>query len=193
MIRQAGKTAIQKKHRAILAAALFLFSPPAAPAQAPEEAMRAFYAWALAHPSRALPSARQRTELANVLAPDLLRLLKAASETEARCLKSAPKGEKPLLMEGDLFVGNHEGATEVAYGEPRRRGETAIVESDLLYIDKRFPRAHKNRARAWKDQLELRLQGARWLVQDVHFPQDRSLAAELKAYIDEGRRSCSVR
>ncbi len=158
--------------------------------QTPEGAAHEFYSWGLAHPSLGLPSPKQRTQLAKFLSPQLVQLLKEASDTEKRCVKAAPKGEKPNVIEGDLFVGNYEGATEVAYGNPQRDGESVVVESDLLYIDSRFPKSHKHRAIAWKDRLELQLAGTRWLVQDVKFQQGRSLAAGLKEYIAEGAQSC---
>jgi len=153
--------------------------------------MRAFYSWVLAHPSISLPSPRERTQLAKILSPELVQLLKEASDTETRCVKVARKGDKPNILEGNLFVGNYEGATEVAYGNLRRNEEVVFVEADLLYIDSRFPKAHKHRAVAWKDRLELRLVGTSWLVQDVKLQQEKSLVAGLKEYIAEGARSCA--
>ena len=169
-----------------------VWSAPAG-AQAPEDAARTFYAWVLAHPSRALPLAKERAQLARILSPQLIQLLKEASDTEARCVKAAPKDEKPNIIEGDLFVGNYEGATEVAYGKAQRNGDIVLIETDLLYVDRRFPRAHKHRAVAWKDRLELRLAGDRWLVHDVTFQRDKSLVVALKEYIADGSQSCGKR
>jgi len=156
----------------------------------PDASLHAFYAWVLGHPSRGLPSAKERAELAKTLSPDVIKLLKAASEMEAKCVRVAPKNEKPLIVEGDLFVGNYEGATEIAYGEPRRVGDRVVVESDLMNVDKRFPKAHKNRAIAWKDSVELRQVDSRWYVDDVRFAENRSLVGNLKEYIDDAGRSC---
>ena len=130
--------------------------------------------------------------LSSFLSPQLVQLLKEAADTQARCVKASPKGEKPNVIEGDLFVGNYEGATEVAYGNPKREGEIVVVEARLFYLDPRFPKAHRHRAIAWTDRLQLQLAGNRWLVQDVQFQQDRSLAAGLRQYIAEGVRSCVV-
>jgi len=170
--------------------ALFFVFPARADVQTPENAMRAFYSWVLAHPSTSLPLPKERTQLAKILSPELVQLLKEASDTEVRCVKVARTGDKPDILEGSLFVGNYEGATEVAYGNPRRDGEVVFVEANLIYIDSRFPKAHKHRAVAWKDRLELHLIGTRWLVQDVKFQQEKSLAAGLKEYITESARSC---
>jgi len=162
-----------------------------AQAQTPEDSLYAFYAWVLAHPSLGLPASSERTALAALLSPTLIRLLESASATQAKCVESTPRGDKPLIVEGDLFVGNYEGATEIAYGTPRRDGDTVLVESDLAYVDQRFPKAHKHRAVAWKDRVEIRLVGKRWVVEDVRFSRDRTLIGTLEAYIAEGRRACA--
>lgn len=159
--------------------------------QAPEDTVHAFYAWVLAHSAYGLPSPEQHTALADILSPDTLGLLDAALHTEAKCIAATSPGDKPDVLEGDLFVGNYEGATEVAYGESVRRGDTVRVETMLLYVDPGFPKAHQHRAFAWSNQLELRLVGERWYVYDVHFANKQSLIGRLKAYIAEGARSCT--
>jgi hypothetical protein len=176
---------------AFIILALMPALPVRAEVQTPDGTVREFYSWVLAHPASALPSAKQRLKLAKFLSPELVQLLKDASDTEAQCVKAAPKGEKPNLVEGDLFVGNYEGASEVAYGTLQRDGDRAVIESDLMYIDSRFPKAHKHRAVAWKDRLELQQAGTRWLVRDVAFRQGRTLAAGLKEYRADGDRSCA--
>src|SRR5262249_23974404 len=175
---------------AALLCVLIFATPALADTSSPDACVHAFYAWVLAHPSRGLPSAKERAELAKTLSPEVIKLLKAASEMEAKCVRAAPKGEKPLIVEGDLFVGNYEGATEIAYGEPHREGESVVVESDLMNIDKRFPKAHKNRAIAWKDSVELTQIDGRWYVDDVRFAENRSLVGNLKEYIEDAGQSC---
>lgn len=175
----------------VLEAALLCLSLQAyAVPSGPEESTANFYRWALAHPSGALPSAKQRGQLARILSPQLIQLLKDASATQARCVKAAPKDEKPLIIEGDLFVGNYEGASEVAYGSIYQKEGTATVEANLVYVDRRFPKAHKHRTVAWKDSLELRLHGDAWLVSDIRYEQGGSLTGTLKDYLLEGSRSC---
>ena len=174
--------------------ALMLFALLAACAQAraqsSEDVLHVFYSWVLSHPSRGLPSAGERTELAKVLSPALIESLRVASEIEAKCIEAAPKDDKPYIVEGDLFVGNYEGATEVAYGKPRLDGDRAIIESDLVHVDNRFPKAHKHRVVAWRDGVELRRVDGRWRVEDVRFSAERSLLATLKSYAAEGKRMC---
>jgi len=175
---------------AVFLCALIFAIPGLADTSSPDASVHAFYAWVLAHPSRGLPSAKERAELAKTLSPEVIKLLKVASEMEAKCVRAAPKDEKPLIVEGDLFVGNYEGATEIAYGEPRREGDHAVVESDLMSVDTRFPKAHKNRAIAWKDSAELRQVDGRWYIDDVRFADNRSLVGNLKEYIDDAGRLC---
>jgi len=175
---------------AILAAAIAL--PAAAQEAKPESTVKSFYAWVLAHPMRAMPPARERAQLAKLLSPKLVQLLGDAAATEARCVKSAPKGEKPDILEGDLFVNNHEGASEVAYGEARRDRDAMSVEANLVYIDRRYPRAHPFRAVAWRDRLELGLTDGRWLIEDIKFADNRSFAASLGEYVESGRKNCKA-
>jgi hypothetical protein len=159
----------------------------------PEDTMRAFYSWVLAHPSRSLPSAKERAVLGNLLAPELVELLKSASETEARCVKTARRGDKPDILEGNLFVGNYEGATEVAYAKRQRNGDKVSIAANLVYIDSRFPKAHVQRAVAWQDHVDLRQLRTGWAVADVRFAEGRSLSAALTAYIEAGAGTCTTR
>ena len=170
---------------------LLVLAMPCTPVLAQMDTVHAFYSWVLAHPSRGLPSRSERGQLAKYLSPRLIRLFAAASDTQAKCVAAAPKGDKPLILEGDMFVGNYEGATEVVYGEPRRSGDAVIVESDLFYVDNRFPKAHKHRAVAWKDRIEMRFIAGGWYVDEVRFHRGETLVAALDAYITEGKRSCA--
>lgn len=172
------------------AASLCLALPAAAALSGPEEAVSAFYRWALAHPATGLPSAKQRVPLAGVLSPKLVQLLKDASDMQSRCMVAVAGDEKPLLIEGDVFVGNHEGASEVAYGALFREGEVATFEARLMYVDRRFPKAHTHRAVAWKDSVELRRHEGRWRVSDIRFEQGGSLVTALNDYLLEGARRC---
>jgi hypothetical protein len=178
---------------AVLLAAVLGFGMTIAQAQTAEDTTHAFYAWVLAHPWRAIPSPKERAQLSKLLSPELSRSLQLAADMEARCVKAAPKDEKPWIVEGDLFVGNLEGASEVAYGESHPEGDAVVVDMDLMYVDRRFPKAHKHRTVAWKDRLELRKADGHWRVSDVRFAGGRSLQQELQSYLDEGARSCSAR
>jgi hypothetical protein len=161
-------------------------------ADEPLDAARSYYTWALSHAGRGLPSAGHRAEMAAFLTPDLVKLFESASQTEQRCIKSATKGEKPLIVEGDMLVSNLEGASEVAYGVPQVDGDSASMEVSLMYIDRRFAKGHPHRVVAWHDQLDFARTGGRWRVKEAHFPPDRSLGEELRGYIQEGQASCAI-
>jgi hypothetical protein len=136
------------------------------------------------------PENATRASLASMLSPALIKLLTAASDTEDRCIKNATKGDKPHVMEGSLFLGAYEGATDVAYGTPYRRADTAFVTVDLIYVDTRFAKGHKHRVSIWKDRLALRSIDHRWLVDDIKLRQKRLLTSVLKDYIADGVRWC---
>lgn len=161
--------------------------------QTPAHVLETFYAWVLEHQSAALPSAEQRSTLSAVLSPQLVNLLKEASETEERCIKVAQIGEKPYVFEGDLFVGRYEGATEISYGKLSAKGARAKAEIDLMYVDPTFPKAHKYRASVWKNRVEMSKQGERWLIRNISFENNGSLVSVLREYLAEGKRSCRIK
>lgn len=162
------------------------------PAPAPETTMHAFYAWVLDHPSLGVPNAEDRAQLAPLLSTQLVKLLEQAAETDARCLKTVQEGDKPDVYEGDLFVGIYEGATDVAFHKVIKKGSVATADIDLIYIDARFPKADANRASVWKNTLELRKVGERWVVQNVSFGPKATLVSVLREHIAEGARSCVI-
>lgn len=175
---------------AVSIAALNVLGAASAHANEPIDAARAYYGWALAHPSRGLPTPKQRDELARFLSSDLIQLLRSAADMQRQCAKAARPGEKPMMVEGDVFVANFEGASEVAYGLLDQQGDTASVDVNLVYVDGRYPRAHPLRVTAWQDRLDMRLVNGTWLVQDAHFPPDRTLREELRGWVEEARREC---
>lgn len=179
------------RNKSLFLAAVFFLSPLALAEVSPAEALvQKFYAWTLAHPNTALPSPKERAALSQLLSADLLRLLDDAVVAEKRCIKTAPRGDKPNIVEGNLFVGNYEGATEVAPGDVHLDGEHAFAEPRLFSVDRRFPKGHKFRVIAWKDRVELGLVGGHWVVTNVKFENGRSLQQNLQEYLAESKREC---
>jgi hypothetical protein len=156
----------------------------------PEITTQAFYGWVLSHPATSLPSPEERKQLAAFMDPAFIDLLRQTSAAEQHCIAMTPIGNKGNIFEGNLFVGNYEGATEVAYGATRRKGKIAYVNVDLMYTDGRFPKGHKYGSFAWRDRLELRFDGRRWRVSDIIMRTTQSLSAELKKYIAEDSTQC---
>jgi hypothetical protein len=93
----------------------------------PEITTQAFYGWVLSHPATSLPSPEERKQLAAFMDPAFIDLLRQTSAAEQHCIAMTPIGNKGNIFEGNLFVGNYEGATEVAYGATRRKGKIAYV------------------------------------------------------------------
>jgi hypothetical protein len=180
------------RYALFLSLAFWLFLPARAADAPPETTMHAFYAWVLDHPSLGVPNAEDRAQLAPLLSMQLVKLLEQAAETDARCLQTVLDGDKPNVYEGDLFVGIYEGATDAAFHHVIKKGSVATVDIDLIYIDPRFPKADANRASVWRNTLELRKVGERWVVQNVKFGSKTSLLSVLRDHIAEGARSCVI-
>jgi hypothetical protein len=159
----------------------------------PEAATEAFYQWVLSQKYSGLPSPQQRKQLSRLLTGDFVRDLAATSEAERQCVAVTPRDTKPPIWEGNIFVGNYEGAAEAWYGEPHAEGREVIIPVDLLDVDDRFPKGHKNRTIAWHDSVKLRKEKQGWLVADVIRKDSRSLIAELRKYVNEEGRQCRQR
>jgi len=154
-----------------------------------------FYSWVLTHRFVSLPSEKERSELTDFLMPELIQLMKDAEEMERRCVKSAAEGDKPMIFEGALLVGNYEGAMEVAYEEPTMDKQIkgmVILPVTLTYINEYSPKASRFRAISWNDELELHRKEGKWLVNNIKFPHGTSLRSTLQNYINTARRECIV-
>lgn len=171
---------------------LFLPSLAIAEMQSPDDVAYQFYTWLLseAGAGSGLPTTKDKEQLAQFFSPGLLKLLDAAVVMEQRCIENNPAGDKPYTVEGNIFVGNYEGASEVVVGQLRQEGKNIIVASRLLSIDSRFPKAHKYRVHTWTDQLVLSSDKTRWLISNIKFESGTSLWRLLEEYIKESELSC---
>jgi hypothetical protein len=150
----------------------------------PEAAAEAFYRWVIAYDGPGLPSSRQRQQLTRLLTPDFVGLLAAASAAETRCVAGLPPDMKGDIWEGNPFVSNYEGATEVWYGASRIAGRDVIIEVNLLDVDSQRPKGDRQRTYTWRDSVRLRKGKGGWLVADVR--RGQSLTGMLRQYIDHG-------
>jgi len=178
--------------RHVLALLAFMHLSAFAASETPEAAAEAFYRWVISYRSGGLPSAVQRQQLARILTPELVKLLAAASETERRCVARLPPDMKGNVWEGNLFVSNYEGATEVWYGESRAVGRDVIIDANLLDVDDKLPKGDRYRTYIWQDSVRLRKTKQGWLVADVQrgeaagTPRTETLTKMLVNYIKEG-------
>jgi hypothetical protein len=97
---------------------------------------------------------------------------------------------KPPIWEGNIFVGNYEGATEVAYGEPHVDGREAMIGVDLVSVMTNFTRGDRRRSVFWRDRVKLRKEKRGWLVADVIRNESGSLTDELRKYVNDEGREC---
>ncbi len=160
--------------------------------QPAEETLRRFYGWVLGNPDMSLPSQSERQQLEGLASPRLIGLLASASAMEAKCVASAREGEKPNTFEGAVLVGNHEGASEVAYRPAKRVAGGVRFTVALVSIDSRYPKAHAYRTVAWSDDVQLRKYGERWLVDEIVLRQQKTLSSVLNEYLSQGARECKA-
>jgi hypothetical protein len=158
----------------------------------PEAAAEAFYRWVLAqkYGGGGLPSPQQRKQLARLLTENFVQDLAATSKAERQCVDITPQDMKPPIWEGNIFVGNYEGATEVAYGEPHVDGREAMIGVDLVSVMTNFTQGDRRRSVFWRDRVKLRKEKRGWLVADVIRNESGSLTEELRKYVNEEGREC---
>ena len=164
----------------------------ALPDDAPVETASALHAWVLANPAAPVPGGTARETLAAWLTPELIATLERAEDVQLSCIASAKPDEKPLLIEGDLFVGTAEGAHEVAFDSVRIDGSHARLGVYLIYIDTRFAKAHRFRTVVTRNELLMKKSEAGWRVEDIRYGNGETLLAWLEGYVSEGKRDCAV-
>jgi hypothetical protein len=176
----------------LLALLVILPLSVAGASETPEAAAEAFYRWVLTqkYGGGGLPSPQQRKQLRRLLTEDLIRDLAATYEAEGQCVDVTPRDMKPPIWEGNIFVGNYEGATEAAYGEPHIDGREANIGVDLVSVMEHFPRGDRQRSVFWHDTVKLRKEKRGWLVADVIRNESGSLTEELRKYVNEEGQAC---
>lgn len=176
------------------AAVFSLAHPVAVDAASPENLAHDFYAWLLSVPGTGsgLPAAKEREHLAELLSPTLLQLLDSATVMEKRCIQNNTPGDKPYIIEGNILVGNYEGATEIVVGKARNEGKTAIVKSRLFSVDSRFPKSHPYRVHTWTDELVMNQYRDRWVIANIQFETGNSLSKTLDEYLRNGAKWCKT-
>ena len=178
----------------IVLAAILLPSQAIAGTSSPDEVAHAFYARILSQAGvgSGLPTAGEKAILTEFFSPALLQLLEAAIAMEKRCIETTAPGDKPHVIEGNILVGNYEGATEVIVGESRNEKKNVIVESRLFSVDSQFPKSHKYRVITWTDQLVINRDGNRWVISNIKFKSGASLSGSLDEYLKNGAKWCKA-
>ena len=178
----------------IILAAVVFPGQAIAGASTPEALAREFYSYVLAQPGvgAGLPTAKEKERLTEFFPPALIRLLEAATVMEKKCVETAMPGDKPHIIEGNILVGNYEGATEVIVGGSRNEKKNVIVESRLFTVYSQFPKSHKHRVLTWVDQLVINRDGDRWVISNIKFGPETSLTGSLGGYLENGAKWCKA-
>ncbi len=173
---------------------ILLSSSAMAEMTSPDDVAHEFYAWVFSEPGigSGLPTQNEMKHLGKFFSSALLKLLNSAIAMEKQCVENNTPGDKPHIVEGNIIVGNYEGATEIIVGQARRAGANAIVASRLFSIDTRFQKSHKHRAHTWIDTLVMSPDGGRWVISDIKFKSGQSLARHLKEYVKYGILWCQA-
>lgn len=139
-----------------------------------------------------IPDSEQLKLLAPLLEADLVAMLERARQVEQACARSTPEGDKPHMIEGDLFSGSQESYTEVAYGQLTAQGRNRKLALSFIYTDTRFPPAHHFRNVVWPGVALLRPDkaGSAWLLHDLKFAQGRGLRRDLLEFMAAAKRFC---
>jgi hypothetical protein len=145
---------------AILGAAGLGAATVAAPADRVSSFLRAYRRLGFS----GLPNAREERALAPYLSPRLREMMARAQAEQTRFAAANP-GEKPPLVEGDLFSSLFEGPTSFTVGETRSEGGRAVVTVVFSYADP----VSKPPPFSWKDHFLLVQIGGRWLLDDVEY------------------------
>ncbi len=176
------------------AAELEAAKPKPLAANDPLSTLAAFFAEVKQAKISALPQTAELARLRTYLTQDLLTLLQQAQHAEQVCIAAAAPGDKPSIIEGDLFSGNVDGYTEVAYGKVTVSANHARVALSFMNIDQRFPHAHPFRSFVWPAEavLQRNRQNTAWLISDLRFFSRRSLGHDLRDYLATAKRDCSA-
>jgi hypothetical protein len=107
------------------------------------------------------PAPRELQALEPFISDSLARLLRRADSVREADTKRAPD-EKPSFVEGDLFSSLFEGPTTFVVTRVRDTTSPALVVVE-------FTNDRAKPAVRWKDTVEVRRVGGKWLVHDVRY------------------------
>jgi len=161
---------MKKTVQLVLAAMLFCAGVAAA-ADSPEFAVAAFYDRFihLSNKHHGRPSFEQ---VADLVTPELLALLKAQDKYERYCAKLAPPDIKPHMIDQDPFFLAPDGIEKILGTKSSVTGRTAKVVAHLGdgYV-------------TWHDTVELRQKNGRWQVADIAWGGGGALSKRLENFM----------
>ena len=133
----------------------------APPAQSPEAAVVDFLAMHQRLGNSGLPDAASMNAYSAFLCPSLASGLRAARVRQEQFRASKP-GEKPPLVEGDLFSSLFEGPDSYSAAEAKIEGSRATVTMDLRH-------GEGSGATRWQDTMVLEVDDGIWCIADLEY------------------------
>lgn len=130
-------------------------------AQSPEAAVVDFLTMHQRLGNSGLPDAGSLNAYSAFLCPSLARALRDARVRQEQFRASNP-GEKPPLVEGDLFSSLFEGPDSYSAANSRIEGTRATVKMDLRH-------GEGSGATSWQDTVVLDLDDGIWCISDVEY------------------------
>lgn len=115
------------------------------------------------------------------LSSELIQLIEKAKvkeKEEAEKLKTANSTDKPLLIEGDIFTSNYEGATACEISRINETGNNAIATMS-------FKNSQAQPALEWNDDIHLLKEGDTWKIDNIVYGKKSSGASDLKQVLNK--------
>ena len=176
------RTLLPCRFLAVLLAVLLLAGARLAGAAAPDP-VAGLYEWVVSDYRGGLPDAGERRRLAHWLAPSLLRLLRSASTHETRCIRAAEPGEKPRMIEGNLFSGDQEPSSRFHAHAAQEIAGRRWQQVELIWVPD--PASHQKEPFVTRVRVRLRRHDGGWRIDDIVYRDGRALSTALAGYVLE--------
>lgn len=165
------RSAPMKTIAQLLLAAMLCCAGAAAAADSPESAVAAFYDRFI-HLSDRHSGRPSFERVADLIAPELLALLKAQDKYERYCAKVAPPDIKPHMIDQNPFFHAPDGIAQVLGTKSSLTGRTAKVVAHL-----------GDGSVTWHDTVVLRRLKGRWEVADIVWGGGGALSKRLESFL----------
>lgn len=117
-------------------------------------------------------------DVAEFLSPELLKLCVLVKATEQQSAELTPTGEKPAIVEGEIFASLYEGYQDVKIIDLKKDGESCIATVEFSHAyDASSPKE------IWQDHLVLTLYKGEWKLDNVLYREGRNYPKDLKTYL----------
>lgn len=117
-------------------------------------------------------------DVAEFLSPELLKLCVLVKAAEQQSAELTPTGEKPAIVEGEIFASLYEGYQDVKIIDLKKDGESCIATVEFSHAyDASSPKE------IWQDHLVLTLYKGEWKLDNVLYREGRNYPKDLKTYL----------